>query len=67
MKIICEVFFSKHTGSDIAQVVNVSLQVIHPLLIVLAYDIKIVIKVCCECLTDSEHPRLHLLFKKRDS
>ena len=61
MKIICEVFLSKHTGSDTAQVVNVSLQLIHPLLIVSAYDIKIVIKVFYECLTDSNHPRFHLL------
>ena len=61
MKIICEVFFSKHTGSDIAQVINVSSQLIHPLLIVSAYDIKVVIKVCYECLTESDHPRFHLL------
>ena len=61
MKIICEVFLSKHTGSDIAQVVNTSSQLTHPLLIVSACDIKIVIKVCHECLTDTECPTLHLL------
>ena len=55
MKIICEVFLSKHTGSDIAQIVNASSQLMHPLLVALACDIKIVIKVCYECLTDSDH------------
>ena len=32
MKIICEVFLSKHAGSDIAQILNKSSQLIHPLL-----------------------------------
>ena len=63
MKIICEVFLSKHTGSDIAQGVNAYSQLTHPLLIVLACDTKIVIRVCYECLTDSEHPRLHIVKK----
>ena len=44
MKIICEIFLSKHTGSDIAQVLNTSLQLIHPLLTGMAYDIKIVLR-----------------------
>ena len=52
MKIISEIFLSKHTGSDIAEVVNISSQLMHPLLVAAAYDIKIVIKVCYECLTD---------------
>ena len=60
MKIICDIFLSKHTGSDIAQVLNTTLQLIHPLLTGTAYDIKIVIKVCYECLMDSD-PKLHLL------
>ena len=61
MKIICEIFLSKHTGSDIAQVLNTSPQLIHPLLNATAYDIKLVIKVCYECLMDSDYPKLHLL------
>ena len=61
MKIICEVFLSKHTGSNIAQVLNISSQLIHPLLTGMAYDMKIVIKVCYECLMGSDYPKLHLL------
>ena len=44
-----------------AQVLNTSLQLIHPWLTGMAYDIKIVIKVCYECLMDSDYPKLHLL------
>ena len=61
MKIICGVFLSKHTGSNIAQVLNISLQLIHPLLTSVAYDMKIVINVSYECLMDSDYPKLHLL------
>ena len=61
MQIICEVFLSKHTGSNIAQVLNMSLQMIHPLLTGMVYDIKRVIKVCYECLMDSDYPKLYLL------
>ena len=61
MKIICEVFLSKHTGSNIAQVLNISLQLIHPLLTGMVYDMKIVVKVCYECLMDCDYPKLHLL------
>ena len=61
MKIICEVFLSKHTGSDRAQVLNISSQLIYPLLTGMAHDIKIVIKVCYEYLMDSDYPELYLL------
>ena len=61
MKIICEVFISKHTGSDIAQVLNITLQLIYPWFTGMAYDMKIVVKVCYECLMDSDCPKLHLL------
>ena len=61
MKITCEVFLSKHTGTDIAQALNISLQLIHPLLTGTACDMKIVVKVCYECLMDSDYPKLHLL------
>ena len=61
MEIICEVFLSRHTGSNVAQVLNMSSQSIHPLLTGIAYDIKIVIKVCYECLMDSDYPKLQLL------
>ena len=61
MTIICEILLVRHIRNDIAQVISTSSQLMHPLLIDLAYDLKIEIKVCYECLTDSNHPTLHLL------
>ena len=51
----------RHVGNDIAQVINTSSQLMHLLLINSAYDVKIVINVCYECLTNSNHPTLHIL------
>ena len=61
MRIICKVFLVRHVGNDIAQVINTSSQLMHLLLINSAYDVKIVIKVCYECLTNSDPHPLHIL------
>ena len=61
MKIICEIFLVRHVENDITQVINTSSQLMHPLLINSAYDVKIVIKVCYECLTNNNPPFLHIL------
>ena len=61
MRIICEIFLVRHVRNDIAQVINTSSQLMHLLLINSAYDVKIVIKVCYECLTNNDPPSLHIL------
>ena len=61
MRIICEIFPVRHVGNDIAQVINVPSQLMHPLLINSAHDVQLVIKVCYECLTNNDPPYLHIL------